>query len=80
MTRVIPFIACLVASATVSAQPPPTPNKVDSPTVKVLTGLTVPALNRQFFPDHTPAKGESTLGRVTCYTCHQGEVQPKTAP
>lgn len=38
------------------------------------------ALNRQFFPDHTPAKGESTLGRVTCYTCHQGEVEPKTAP
>ena len=38
------------------------------------------ALNAQFFPDHTPAEGESVLGRVTCYTCHQGELKPKSAP
>jgi cytochrome c553 len=105
---------------------PPQPNKVESPTVKVLTGLTVPqfeqemqhfvqavgvscggchmpkgnfagdenprkvkarqmiemtkALNQQFFPNHAPAEGESVLGRVTCYTCHQGELKPKHAP
>ena len=110
----------------VLAQAPVTPNKVESPTVKVLTGLTVPqfeqemqhfvqalgvscggchvgrgnfasddnarkvkarqmiemtkTLNKQFFDGHTPAEGESVLGRVTCYTCHQGELKPKTAP
>ncbi len=100
----------------------PTPTVVDSPTVKVLTGLLAPqfqeemnhmvqalgvtcntchvrgnfasdanpkkliarrmlemtrALNTQFFPDHKPQSGESVLGRVTCYTCHQGEAIPK---
>ena len=38
------------------------------------------ALNKQYFPDHTPADGESVLGRVTCYTCHQGELKPRAAP
>ena len=38
------------------------------------------ALNKQFFPDHKAAEGESTLGRVTCYTCHQGDVKPRMAP
>ena len=38
------------------------------------------ALNQQFVPDYKPAEGESTLGRVTCYTCHQGEVKPRIAP
>jgi len=38
------------------------------------------ALNKQFFPNHRPADGESVLGRVTCYTCHQGEAKPKAAP
>ena len=102
------------------------PGKVESATVKVLTGLTVPqfeqemqhfvqavgvscggchapkgnfasdenprkakarqmiemtqALNAQFFPTHTPAEGESMLGRVTCFTCHQGELKPKSSP
>ena len=108
----------------VSAQAP-TPTVVDSPTVKVLTGLLVPdfqeemnhmvqavgvscggchvrgnfasddnpkkvtarrmlemtkAINKQFFPDHKPKSGESVLGRVTCYTCHQGEATPKLPP
>lgn len=38
------------------------------------------ALNRKYFPAFTPAEGESTLGRVTCYTCHQGDATPKSAP
>jgi hypothetical protein len=109
-----------------AAQAPEKPNLVESPTVKVLTGLTVPqfeqemqhfvqgvgvscggchmpkgnfasdenprkvkarrmieltkALNQQFFPEHKRVEGESTLGRVTCYTCHQGELKPKHAP
>ncbi len=37
-------------------------------------------LNKQFFPDHKPKDGESVLGRVTCYTCHQGERTPKLPP
>lgn len=119
------LLVCLVA-APAAAQPPAVPNKVESPTVKELTGLTVPqfeqemqhfvqalgvscggchlprgnfasddnprkvkarqmialtkAINAQFFPAHRPADGESTLGRVTCFTCHQGELTPKTAP
>jgi formate-dependent nitrite reductase cytochrome c552 subunit len=38
------------------------------------------ALNAQYFPGHATAEGESTLGRVTCYTCHQGDSKPKAAP
>ena len=38
------------------------------------------AINKQFFPDHKPKSGESVLGRVTCYTCHQGETTPKLPP
>ena len=108
----------------VSAQAP-TPTVVDSPAVKVLTGLLAPefqeemnhmvqalgvscgtchtrgnfasddnpkkitarrmlemtkAINTQFFPDHKPKPGESVLGRVTCYTCHQGEATLKLPP
>lgn len=108
----------------VSAQTP-TPTVVDSPAVKVLTGLLAPqfqdemnfitqalgvtcgtchtrgnfasdekpekltarrmlemtkGINKQFFPDHKPKSGESVLGRVTCYTCHQGERTPKLPP
>lgn len=122
-------IALLFASGNfsffkVSAQAP-TPTVVDSPTVKVLTGLMAPefqeemnhmvqalgvtcgtchvrgnfasdanpkkeiarrmlemtkGINKQFFPDHKPKPGESVLGRVTCYTCHQGEATPKLPP
>ena len=109
----------------VSAQAP-TPTVVDSPTLKVLTGLLAPqfqeemnlitqalgvtcgtchaprgnfasdekpekltarrmlemtkAINQQNFPAHKPKPGESVLGRVTCYTCHQGERTPKLPP
>jgi hypothetical protein len=103
----------------------PTPTVVDSPAVKILTGLLAPdfqeemnlmtqalgascntchvrgnfaseekplklkarqmlemvrAINKQYFPDHKPKDGESVLGRVTCYTCHQGEQTPKLPP
>ena len=103
----------------------PTPTVVDSPSVKVLTGLLAPqfqeemnfitqalgvtcgtchvrgnfasdekpekltarrmlemtkGVNKQFFPDHKPKESESVLGRVTCYTCHQGERTPKLPP
>jgi hypothetical protein len=103
----------------------PTPTVVDSPAVKVLTGLLAPqfqeemnlitqalgvtcgtchvrgnfasdekpekltarrmlemtkGINKQFFPEHTPKEGASVLGRVTCYTCHQGERTPKLPP
>ena len=37
------------------------------------------SLNQRFFADFTPAEGETSLGRVTCYTCHQGEAKPKAA-
>jgi len=37
-------------------------------------------LNQQFYADYQPAEGESRLGRVTCFTCHQGAERPKTHP
>jgi hypothetical protein len=118
----------LLATATAAQQAtaPNKPNIVESPTVTVLTGLTVrqfeqemqhfvqalgvscggchlpkgnfasddhaqkiksrqmiemtKALNKQYFPDHTPGPEDSVLGRITCYTCHQGELKPKKAP
>ena len=36
-------------------------------------------LNQRFFPDYTPAEGDTSLGRVTCFTCHQGSTTPKSA-
>jgi hypothetical protein len=40
----------------------------------------VNAINQQFFPDYHPAAEESRLGKVTCYTCHQGETTPHQSP
>jgi Photosynthetic reaction centre cytochrome C subunit len=37
-------------------------------------------INRQFFPDDKPLDGESRLGKVTCFTCHQGTERPKVPP
>ena len=37
-------------------------------------------INQQFFADYKPADGESRLGKVTCFTCHQGSEKPKSAP
>lgn len=118
------MVFCLTALAAWAQDP--AVDKVESPTVKALTGLTVSefeqemqhfvqalgvscggchmpkgnfasdenprkvkarqmvemtkALNKQFFPDHTRVEGESVLGRVSCFTCHQGELKPKSAP
>ena len=121
--KLVVACALLCLSVFASAQQPPA--IVDSPTVKVLTGLTVPdfeaemqlmtqalglscgschargnfasdanprkatarrmlemtqAINKQFFADYKPLAGESKLGRVTCFTCHQGDSRPKTQP
>ena len=115
-------IATIVVA--VLLQPPAAPVIVDTPTVKVLTGLTVPefetemqlmtqalgascgtchargnfasdanprkavalrmlemtkAINRQYFSDYKPEDGASRLGRITCFTCHQGELHPKSS-
>ena len=117
-------LAILFGSATVVAQDAahPVVGNVDTPSVKILRGLTVPqfeaemqlmnqalgvacghchvrgnfaseanprkaaarkmleltrAINQQFFADYTPREGESRLGKVTCFTCHQGEERPK---
>ena len=40
-------------------------------------------INQQFFPDYKPVGrvgDESRLGKVTCYTCHQGSERPKGTP
>jgi hypothetical protein len=131
MRRVV-VCACLMvwglAAVGAAAQSPQPPAMVDSPSVKVLTGLTVPefeaemqlmnqalgvscgfchargnfasetnprkasarrmlemtkGINQQFFPDHKPVGAigdDSRLGRVTCFTCHQGSERPKSAP
>ena len=38
----------------------------------------VRGINQQYFSDHRPADGESRLGKVTCFTCHQGSERPKS--
>ena len=38
------------------------------------------AINQQFFADYKPDEGASRLGRITCFTCHQGELHPKAQP
>ena len=123
--KLIVASAIVCASVVASAQQPPAVGMVDTPTVTVLTGLTVPefeaemqlmtqalglscgschargnfasdaiprktaarrmlemtrTVNKQFFPDYKPLDGESRLGRVTCFTCHQGDTRPKTQP
>jgi hypothetical protein len=130
MRRVAVVCACsiaLVSTVAVGAQTP-SPAMVDTPTVKVLTGLTVPefeaemqlmnvalgvscghchargnfasetnprkasarrmleltkAINQQFFADYKPVAPigeESRMGKVTCFTCHQGSERPKSTP
>jgi hypothetical protein len=88
------LLTCSIAfdvAARIAVAQQPVVGMVDTPTVNVLTGLTVPqfeaemqsmtsSLNQQFFPDYVPAAGESRPGKVTCFTCHQGNDRPKTAP
>ncbi len=38
------------------------------------------ALNARHFPKYQPKADDSTLGRVTCFTCHQGTTTPRTGP
>ena len=119
-------LALIILGVTAAARAQaPQPGLVESPSIKVLQGLTAPvfeeemrqmvqalgvtcgychprgnfssdeiprkviarrmieltkATNAQFFPDYRPKDGESILGKVTCYTCHQGETTPKTGP
>ena len=128
MRALASILPCLLlgAATSVYAQPPAIPNIVESPNVKVLTGMTVQefeqemqlmtsylgvtcgychegrrnfaseakpqkltarkmlemtkGINQQFFPTYKPADEESRLGKVTCYTCHQGNAKPKTTP
>ena len=35
------------------------------------------AINKQFFPEYRGQAEESRLGKVTCFTCHQGLERPK---
>lgn len=117
------MVPILIAVATQQGARP-TAEIVDTPSVKILKGLTAPefeaemqqmnvalgvacgfchvrgnfasddnphkatarrmlemtrTINRQFFADYQPGQDESRLGRVTCYTCHQGEQRPKKA-
>lgn len=37
-------------------------------------------VNQQFFAAFKPPEGESRLGKITCFTCHQGNARPKTTP
>src|SRR3954447_2994867 len=122
--NIVVSIAIVCTSAVAAAQQPPAaPAMVDTPTVTVLTGLTVPefeaemqlmtqalglscgschargnfaseanprkiaarrmlemtkAINAQYFADYKPLDGQSRLGRITCFTCHQGDTRPKT--
>ena len=123
MKIVVVFSIALAAASVSTQQPPAPPAMVETPTVRVLTGLTVPefeaemqlmtqalglscgschargnfasdanprklaarrmiemteGLNTQFFADYKPVEGQSHLGRVTCFTCHQGDTRPKT--
>jgi Photosynthetic reaction centre cytochrome C subunit len=40
----------------------------------------VQTINREFFSEYKPSDGESRLGKVTCFTCHQGTERPKSPP
>jgi hypothetical protein len=40
----------------------------------------VRTINQQFFQDYQTVDGESRLGKITCYTCHQGSERPKSPP
>ena len=61
--RIVVLCAIACASVVVSAQPPATPAMVDTPTVKVLTGLTVPEFEAEM-QLMTQALG------LSCGSCH----------
>lgn len=127
MIRAVVCAVAIVATARIAigaAQDQPKPEVMDTPTIKVLKGLTVPEfddemkrmvaalgvncgfchvrndfasdanehklvarrmlemtkqIDQQFFPEFKPGYDESRLGKVTCFTCHQGELKPRTS-
>ena len=121
-THLIVIGSLLLAFSIAARAQTPAVGMVESPNVKVLTGLTVPqfeaemqlmtsslgvscgfchvrgnfasennahkasarkmlemvrTINEQYFPDYKPADDESRLGKVTCFTCHQGNEKPR---
>ena len=127
MLFLIALIGLAIAPVIAQDSAHPVVGMVETPTVKILRGLTVPefeaemqlmnqalgvacghchmrgnfasdgnpnkiaarkmlemtrAINQQFFPDFKPTAAvgeESRLGRVTCFTCHQGNERPKSS-
>jgi hypothetical protein len=122
---IIPQPSAIRADAPAASYQQPAVGVVDTPTVTVLRGMSVPefeaemqlmtsslgvscgfchtrgnfasdanphkavarrmlemtrTINQQFFPEYKPADGESRLGKVTCFTCHQGNQVPRTTP
>lgn len=57
----------------------PSDEKRAKHTARRMLELTM-ALNADNFAGLPPPIGASKLGRVTCYTCHQGALMPKQAP
>ncbi len=51
------------------------PNKVTARRMIEMTML----INKTYYPDFKPGYGQSHLGRVTCFTCHQGAETPRTS-
>src|SRR5262245_18331497 len=123
-TSVLAALAAGYVAISAAAAQPPAVGMVDTPSVTVLRGLTVPAfeaemqfmntalgvgcgfchvrgnfasennprkatarkmlemtkaINEQFFAEHKAVDGQLRLGKVTCFTCHQGNERPKTA-
>ena len=57
----------------------PSDEKLPKRTARRMIEMTK-ALNAQYFAKHEVKEGESVLGRVTCFTCHEGATAPKSAP
>lgn len=57
----------------------PSDEKRAKHTARRMLELTI-GLNADNFAGLPPETGPSKLGRVTCYTCHQGALMPKQAP
>ena len=54
----------------------PSDEKLPKRTARRMMEMTK-GLNAQYFAKHEVKEGESVLGRVTCFTCHQGSTTPK---
>ena len=58
----------------------PSDEKRAKHTARRMLELTIGAQRRQLRRPAAAEAGQSKLGRVTCYTCHQGALMPKQAP